>query len=138
MLNAHPVMLRSLYIALIRSSPGICGSYLCGIHTSVRMLTHWRLFRSLPQKSLAMLSGSLGDPSFSTLRNRTYLKQCHLYKIVHCLSILPNSPFTFSHSSYFCTHSNHSLSDCMSHSLTLMLIFYSFFVMPQVPGLPCL
>ena len=76
----------------------------------------------------------LGKLRLQTLNmRRSYLKQCHLYKLVHGLSIFPNSPVTTSSSHSYPTRSNHNLSlhvpSCHTNAY-----YYSFFVMPYVPG----
>ena len=76
----------------------------------------------------------LGKLCLQTLNmRRCYLKQCHLYKLVHGLSIFPNSPVTTSSSHSYPTRSNHNLSlhvpSCHTNAY-----YYSFFVMPYVPG----
>ena len=68
-----------------------------------------------------------------TLNMRSFLKQCHLYKLVHGLSIFPNSPITTSSSHSYPTHSNHNLSPHVPSCHT-NAYYYSFFVMPYIPG----
>ena len=57
---------------------------------------------------------------------RSYLKLCHLYKLVHGLSIFPNSPITTS------SHSNHNPSLHVPSSHTNDIT--PSFVMPYIPG----
>ena len=63
--------------------------------------------------------------SLHSLHMRTCIKQCYLFKLLHGLSILPNSAIiTFTFHSYH-THSNHNLSLHVPSSHT-NAYYYSF------------
>ena len=77
----------------------------------------------------------LGKLCLQTLNmRRSYLKQCHLYKLVYGLSIFPNSPITTSSSHSYPTRSNHNLSlhvpSCHTNADHCSLV--PFLVMPYV------
>ena len=92
---------------------------------------HWGQFRGLLQKYLGIPTISI--VWISSIFDCQYEKLCHLYKLVHGLSILPNSCNTTSSSLSYHTHSNHILSLHVPSSHT-NAYYYSFFVMPYVPG----
>ena len=104
---------------------------LCGIHISARILT----LESVQRFATKICTKSwntnyqycLGKLRLQTLNMRSScLKQCHLYKLVHGLSIFPNSPVTTSSSHSYPTCSNHNLSLHVPSSRT-NAYYYSFF-----------
>ena len=96
---------------------------------------HWSQFRGSLLKSAQNLGIRIISIIWinSVIKLISYLKQCHLYKLVHGLSILPNSPLTTSSSHSYPTCSNHNIL-YMCPPPTQMLIITPFFVMPYVPG----
>ena len=90
---------------------------LCGTHISARISMRWSQFRGSLLKSVYTKCWSmhyqvrLDRLHLDTLRGRRlYIKQCHLYKLLHGLSIFPNCPITSSHSQPYHTRFKHNLS----------------------------
>jgi len=122
--------LKTLYTALIQSHL----EYAVPVwdpHVCAKILTCWSQSRgSLATKICTKTWNALHyQDHLETLyldtlhKRRAYLKQCHLYKLVHGLSVFPSSQITFSHPSHYHTHFNHSLSLHVpfSHSTTLIV-----------------
>ena len=113
--HAQPDTLRSLYIAFIRPlleyGVPVWDPHLQRDSDLLESVQRFatkictKSWNSLPYQS------RLDSLSLVTLsKRRAYLKQCHLYKIVHGLSVFPNCPIALSHSSNHNTRSIHSLT----------------------------
>ena len=135
--HAAPATLRTLYTALIRPhleyAVPVWDPHLCKDIDALESVQ--RFATKICTKSWnTNYQYRLGKLRLQTLNmRRCYLKLCHLYKLVHSLSIFPNSPVTTSSSHSYPTRSNHNLSlhvpSCHTNAY-----YYSFFVMPYVPG----
>jgi len=111
--------------------------YQRGIHISAKILTCWsqRFATKICTKSWNALhyQDRLETLYLDTLhKRRAYPKQCHLYKLVHGISVFSSSPITFSHPFHYHTRFNHNLSlhvpfshsnaYCLTHCLTLLYL----------------
>ena len=112
--HASPATLRTLYVALIRPHleyavpvwDSHLGKDIDALESVQRFATKictkcWNMHYQVRLDRLHL----------DTLRGRRlYIKQCHLYKLLHGLSIFPNCPITSSHSQPYHTRFKHNLS----------------------------
>ena len=128
--HAAPATLRTLYTALIRPhleyAVPVWDPHLCKDIDALESVQ--RFATKICTKSWnTNYQYRLGKLRLQTLNmRRCYLKQRHLYKLVHGLSIFPNSPVTTSSSHSYPTRSNHNLSLHMPSCHT-NAYYYSFF-----------
>ena len=128
--NAHLFTLRSLYIALIRPhleyAVPVWDPNLCKDIDALEAVQKFATKMCTKSWNTLHYQDRLETLHLDTLsKRRTYLKQCHLFKLVHGLSPFPNSPLTFSHSS-ISVLVQIIVFHYKSPSCTLMLIFSLF------------
>ena len=112
--HASPATLRTLYVALIRPhleyAVPVWDSHLGKDIDALESVQ--RFATKICTKCWSMhYQVRLDRLHLDTLRGRRlYIKQCHLYKLLHGLSIFPNCPITSSHSQPYHTRFKHNLS----------------------------
>ena len=112
--HASPATLRTLYVALIRPhleyAVPVWDSHLGKDIDALESVQ--RFATKICTKCWSMhYQVRLDRLHLDTLRGRRlYIKLCHLYKLLHGLSIFPNCPITSSHSQPYHTRFKHNLS----------------------------